>query len=68
MLQFARIISPLLMALIFLDSFLFDVITKKETFYYWYKKTEKIIRTKCIAITLVVLVLLNWIWNIYKNL
>jgi hypothetical protein len=47
---------------------LFDVITKKETFYFWYKKTEEIIRTKWIAITLIFLVLLNWIWNIYKGL
>ncbi len=47
---------------------LFDIITKKETFYFWYKKLEEIIRIKWIAITLIILVLLNWIWNIYKDL
>ncbi len=47
---------------------LFDVIAKKDTFYFWYKKTEEIIRTKWIAIPLIILVLLNWIWNIYKGL
>jgi hypothetical protein len=47
---------------------LFDVFTKKEAFYFWYKKTETIIRTKWIAIPLIILVLLNWIWNIYKGL
>lgn len=47
---------------------LFDVITKKETFFFWYKKTEEIIRIKWIAIPLILLVLLNWIWNIYKGL
>ena len=47
---------------------LFDLITKRETFYFWYKKTEQIITIKWIAIPLVLLVLLNWIWNIYKEL
>ena len=47
---------------------LFDIITKKETFFFWYKKTEEIIRIKWIAIPLILLVLLNWIWNIYKGL
>jgi hypothetical protein len=47
---------------------LFDVITKKDTFYFWYKKAEEIIRTKWIAIPLIILVLINWIWNIYKGL
>jgi len=47
---------------------LFDLITKRETFYFWYKKTEAIIRTKWIAISLIILVILNWIWNIYKDL
>lgn len=47
---------------------LFDLITKKETFYFWYIKTEKIIRNKWIAIPLILLVILNWIWNLYKGL
>jgi transposase-like protein len=47
---------------------LFDIITKKETFYFWYKKAEEIIRIKWIAITLIILVIINWIWNIYKGL
>lgn len=47
---------------------LFDVITNKETFFFWYKKTEEIIRIKWIAIPLILLVILNWIWNIYKGL
>ena len=47
---------------------LFDLITKKETFFFWYKKTEEIIRIKWIAIPLILLVILNWIWNIYKGL
>ena len=47
---------------------LIDVVLKKDTFYHSYKKTEVIIRTKWLAIFLIVLVALNWIWNIYKHL
>jgi len=45
-----------------------DLILKKETFYIGYKKTEATIRKPWLAIVLILLVLLNWIWNIYKNL
>lgn len=45
-----------------------DSITKKQTFYNFYIKIEKIIRTKKIAILLIILVILNWIWNINKQL
>ena len=47
---------------------LFDLITKKETFFTKYKKAEAIIRIKGLAIFLIILVVLNWIWNIYKGL
>lgn len=46
----------------------FDIGTKKETFFINYKKAEAIIRTKKLAIFLIILVILNWIWNIYKEL
>ena len=46
----------------------FDAITKKETFFKSYKKAEAVIRTKWLAIFLIVLVLLNWIWNLKKGL
>lgn len=45
-----------------------DIILKKDSFFKWYKKTEAIIRKRHVAIILIVLVLLNWIWNIYKHL
>lgn len=47
---------------------IYDYFTKKETFYNFYLTTESIIRTKIVAISLIFLVLLNWIWNIYKQL
>ena len=46
----------------------YDVILKKESFYLAYKKTEKKIQTKGIAIFLIILVVCNWIWNITKAL
>lgn len=46
----------------------FDTITKKETLFKSYKKAEAVIRTKWLAVFLIVLVLLNWIWNIKKGL
>ena len=46
----------------------FDYFTKKQTFYDFYHKSEAVLRTKKVAIPLIILVLLNWIWNIYKQL
>jgi len=45
-----------------------DLFLKKNTFYTWYKKTEATIRKPGYAMVLILLVLLNWLWNIYKNL
>lgn len=45
-----------------------DTITKKETFFNNYQKAEAIIRTKKLAIFLIILVIFNWIWNIKKGL
>lgn len=47
---------------------IWDTIAKKQSFYNFYIKTEKLIRKKEIAIPLIVLVILNWVWNIYKHL
>ena len=46
----------------------FDYFAKKQTFYDFYLKSEAVLRTKKVAIPLIILVLLNWIWNIYKQL
>ncbi|VXB35836.1 conserved membrane hypothetical protein [Flavobacterium sp. 9AF] len=47
---------------------LLDLIFKRESFYLFYNKIELFLRDKKTAIILIVLVLLNWIWNINKNL
>lgn len=45
-----------------------DVLTKRQTLFDAYIKIEKIIATKWVAIVLTALVILNWIWNIHKQL
>lgn len=47
---------------------LFDYFTKKQSFYDFYIASENKIKTKKAAIPLIILVILNWIWNIYKHL
>jgi Protein of unknown function (DUF2752) len=46
----------------------FDLIFKKDTFHKSYIKIEKTIQIKWLAIILILLVILNWIWNIYKQI
>ena len=46
----------------------FDLVTKRQTFYEAYNKMETVLKQKKVAIPLIILVVLNWIWNIYKEL
>ena len=45
-----------------------DLALGKTSFFYFYNRVEKLLQRKWIAIPLAVLVLLNWIWNIFKGL
>jgi len=45
----------------------YDFLFKKDSFYQFYKKSEAFLRKRKIAIAFIVLVILNWIWNINKN-
>lgn len=47
---------------------LFDLTKRSDTFYKFYIKTEKIFQQKRIAFPAILLVMGNWIWNIYKGL
>jgi hypothetical protein len=46
----------------------FDLLSKKESFFNFYTQAETVLKQRSIAIPLVVLVVLNWIWTIYKGL
>lgn len=47
---------------------IYDLIYSKDTLYQCYRKIEVALNTKIIAIPAIVLILANWIWNIYKGL
>ena len=45
-----------------------DILMGKETLHKFYLKVEKTLKKKAVFIPLIILMLSNWIWNIYKNL
>jgi hypothetical protein len=47
---------------------LYDIIFQKESFYVLYRKIEVFLRKKWLAAILIILILINWFWNIYKGL
>ena len=47
---------------------LYDVTTKKQTLLNFYWQIEEVVRKPKIAIPLILFVLINWIWNITKEL
>lgn len=70
----AILINPLgyfaLLILIILPFWLlYDFFSNKNSLYLFYIKTEnKIKQTKPLAFLLILLIITNWIWNIYKGL
>lgn len=46
---------------------LFDVTAKKQTLYAVYGRMEVFLRKRMVAIPLIILVLVNWVWNIAKG-
>ena len=56
-------------AMLFLPFWIvFDLLLNKQTFYTFYYKMEFVLKQKKIAIPLIILVIMNWIWNINKGL
>lgn len=47
---------------------LVDFITKKKSLFEFYKKTEKHLKQPKFVVPLIILVLINWVWNIIKGL
>jgi hypothetical protein len=45
-----------------------DIAAKKNTLFNFYKKTETYLKRPQFAIPLILLVIINWIWNITKGL
>jgi len=47
---------------------LFDLVTRQDTLFRAFINSEKFLKQKKVAILAISIVLLNWIWNIYKGL
>ncbi len=47
---------------------LMDIISKKKTLFMFYQKIELYLKKPQIAIPLITLITINWIWNIIKGL
>ena len=45
-----------------------DVAARKSTLLEFYRKTEAVLKKPAMAISLVIFVVINWIWNITKGL
>lgn len=46
----------------------YDFVTGCTTLYFFYRSMEKFLRKPTVAVPLIVLVLINWLWNITKGL
>jgi TRAP-type C4-dicarboxylate transport system permease small subunit len=47
---------------------IYDLFTQRQSMVVFYQHSELFFRKKTVAIPLVILVLINWIWNIHKGL
>ena len=45
-----------------------DVLRKNDSLYQFYNKVEHVLKQKKYAIPAIILVVANWVWNIYKDL
>jgi hypothetical protein len=46
----------------------YDLVTKRNSFFTAYQNIERSLRVKWVAVSAIVLVLINWIWNISKGI
>jgi len=47
---------------------IFDVTTKRDTLFNGFLTLETTLKIRWVAITLISLIAINWVWNIYKGL
>ncbi len=45
-----------------------DLIRKSDSFYRFYLQAENLLKRRYVAIPLIIIILVNWIWNITKQL
>jgi len=47
---------------------MYDWFNKSQSLLIFYKNTERFLSRKIVAIPAILLVLINWVWNIYKGI
>lgn len=47
---------------------LYDVVNRKESLLQMYLNAEQFVRQKWIAVAGIIIVIMNWVWNITKGL
>ena len=47
---------------------IYDLIGRKATLFNSYITMERLLRQKWVALSVIILVVMNWVWNIYKGL
>ncbi|NNK90217.1 MAG: DUF2752 domain-containing protein [Saprospiraceae bacterium] len=47
---------------------IYDIMTTSSGFYNFYRKTEFMLRQKLVLFPALILIIANWIWNLYKYL
>lgn len=58
---------PVFLIMLFTPAWLlFDFFFRKQSFYTFYCRSEVFIRKPPVAVTLILLVMANWVWNISK--
>ena len=57
-----------LLAVFFITGIVFDFVQKRHTFLDWLKKAERKLANKYILAFIILLTILNWIWNTHKRL
>lgn len=62
-------LSFLILPMIFVIPFwiISDLLFRKQTFYRFYLKTENILKRRKVAVPLLIVLLLNWIWILFKH-
>jgi len=59
----------ILLIMIIVPNWIFyDCIIRKDTLFNFYKKAESFLQQQKVAIPAILLLLVNWIWNIHKGL
>ena len=58
----------LVTSIVFPSWVLIDLLSRKSSFYNFYIKSENLLKKKQVYIPLILLILVNWLWNLIKQM